>query len=125
MGVRLSVRNYNRKPLRLLRARLFISADLIAWQAHENLPDKIRKVMEAVVRKRPAEFDLTKLVEGVSPNASTPTIFEHDFYVGIKGDADATKRTVLIRVEVDWQYASGGSSVDTEKLSIELPIGNE
>src|SRR5690348_14902722 len=69
-GFRLFVRNFNRKPLRLLRVRLSVPTDVIVWEEYDNSPDTVRKIIEAVVRKKPAEFDLSiyeaSVLEGVS-----------------------------------------------------------
>jgi len=121
-GFRLKVRNFNRRPLRLKRVRVNIPPDLIVW-ADDDKPDTIREILRAATRRGGAPFEIDTILEGVSPNVSSPTAYDHDFQVGPRGDASDERRTVELPIVIEWEFVSGEASPQTERMIVRVPIG--
>jgi hypothetical protein len=66
-GFQLSVRNFNRRPLRIKAARIRVPDGLIVWEAADTRPDTIRATIQAAARTGEVSFPIEKILEGVSP----------------------------------------------------------
>ena len=125
-GFRLKVRNYNRRPLRIKGVRVRIPNGLTVWDADDSSPDTIRKILEAAARPGgEATFKRDIILEGVSPNASSPNIYDSDFHIGPRHGGAVEKQILKLPITVEWEYASGTTSPQTEKMTVALPIGEE
>jgi hypothetical protein len=126
-GFRIIANNYNRRPLRIVRVRVTdVPTDLLVWEHDHADADRMRNIIDAVMRTGEATFDVGVVLGGIAPNASQPTHSEHDFHVGFKGDAPSQRRrTVHLNVHVDWAYATGDRGAQTATLPIDLPIGRD
>ena len=121
---RLKIRNHNRRPIRIKRVRVRVPSDLIVWDSNDSRP--IREIIEAARRPESgAAFDLNLVMDGVSPYAALPTIYDHDFLVGLRAGTSEKRRLVNGAVVVEWEYASGKASSQTVQMSINLPIGTD
>lgn len=101
-GLRLKVRNFNRRPLRLKRVRVSIPSDLIVWDPDANDPDTIERIIRDTVRPEGAPFEINTTLDGVSPNANSPTVYDRDFHVGPRGNASDERRTVELPIVIEW-----------------------
>jgi hypothetical protein len=120
-GSRLKIRNHDRRPIRIKRVRVRVPNDLVVWDANDSRP--IQAIIEAAGRpEKGAAFDINLVMEGVSPNAAFPAIYNHDFHVGLRAGTSEKKRLVNGAVLVEWEYAWGKASSQTVQISINLPI---
>jgi hypothetical protein len=115
------VRNFNRRPLRLKRARVSIPSDLLVWHKDDNDPDTIREIIAAARRPGGASFEINQILEGVSPNASSPSVYDYDFRVGLEGRSSDDRRTVELSLVIEWEFASGDALPQTEKHDRQSP----
>ena len=123
-GFRLHVRNYNRRPLRIKRVRISVPAGLVVWD--ENADESpLRSLLGAAARSQAEEFfEIEKILDGVAPNASAPTGYQHDFHAGFRAETSEKRRTVHINLTIEWGYASGQNTPQTEPMSVDLPMGS-
>jgi hypothetical protein len=125
-GFRLKIRNYNRRPLRVKEVRVRIPDDLTVWDPDDSGPDSIRKILEAAARPRgEASFKRDIVLEGVSPNAGSPTMYDSDFHIGPRHGGAVEKQVVKLPISIEWEYASGITSPQTEKMTVTVPISAE
>src|SRR5262249_35807331 len=121
-GFRLKVRNFNRRPLKVKRIRIRIPTGLIVWDAQDTDPDTIRAIIKAAARNQgEVQFEIQQTLDGVSPNASSPTAHDHDFHIGLADGTTEERRTVQINLAIEWEYASGKASPEIEQMTLDLP----
>jgi hypothetical protein len=99
-----------------------VPSALLVWEHDHNDADRIRNIIDAVMRTGEATFDIGVVLGGIAPNASQPTHYHHDFHVGLDDHASSQRRTVHLNVHVDWEYATGDRDPQTNTLTIDLPI---
>jgi hypothetical protein len=123
-GFRLKVRNFNRRPLKIKRARIRIPDGLLIWESDDTDPDTIRAILEAAARSQgEASFEIEQILDGVSPNAGAPTNYEHDFHAGFRTGTSETRRILCVNLIIEWEYAAGKISPQTEAMTVDLPMG--
>jgi hypothetical protein len=94
--------------MRILFPLAIIMFTTITWDAVDSDPNEIRRILEAAARASgEVPFNLNIVLEGVSPNASSPTPYDHDLHVGPRSQMTVARRIVTLPVTVEWTFASG------------------
>jgi hypothetical protein len=108
----------------MLNGRTPVALAMLA-EPGDSDPDTIRKILDAVAGKgKAAPFPINALLEGVSPNASEPTAYDHDINIGPRSQV-RPRRSVRITLAIDWEYASGSGRQETALLVVNLPVGRD